>query len=166
MIREFAEWLAATQLSALLQNTAWVVPTSQSIHIASVGIVMASAFTINLRLLGGGFKGRSISELAGSLIPWMWRALAVLATTGAVQITAEPSREFVTPVFWAKMVMVLVVSLMTTFFARRVRNNSAKWDEEGARPTGARSFAIVTSLLWIAIVVCGRFIGYTYALYL
>jgi hypothetical protein len=165
MFRPFADWLAATPLSQLFQNQTWVVPTSQSIHIVCVCLVFTSALMINLRLLGVGMSGRSISQLTDSLVPWMWGALGVLLLTGAVQTIAEPVRQFVTPAFWAKMSMILIVAGLTAIFARKVRANAARWDVAGTRPAGARVFAVATSLLWIAIIVCGRFIAYTSAFY-
>jgi len=33
MFRPFADWLSTTALSKTMQDQAWVVPTSQSIHI-------------------------------------------------------------------------------------------------------------------------------------
>ena len=165
MFRPSADWIAATRLSAWLQNESWVVPTSQSIHIICVGLVFSSAIMINLRLLGVGTKGRSISQLSSSLVPWMWGGLCVLLLTGMVQTIAEPVRQFVTPAFWAKMTMILIVVTMTGVFARRVRANAARWDAAGTRPASARAFAIGSSILWILIIVCGRFIGYTWSFY-
>lgn len=165
MFRPFANWIATTPLSKVFQNQLWVVPTSQSIHIVSVCLVFSAAMMINLRLLGVGAKGRSISQLSASLVPWMWGGLCVLLLTGTVQTIAEPVRQFVTPMFWAKMVMVLVVAVMTAWFARKVRAKAALWDAAGTRPSGARVFAVSSTLLWMAIIVCGRFIGYTWAFY-
>jgi hypothetical protein len=165
MFRPFADWLATTRISELFQNQLWVVPTSQSIHIVCVCLVFSSAIMINLRLLGIGVKGRTISQLSSSLVPWMWGGLCVLLLTGTVQTIAEPVRQFVTPAFWAKMAMILVVVVMTAVFARKVRANAARWDAAGTRPASARAFAIGSSILWILIIVCGRFIGYTWAFY-
>lgn len=165
MLRPFADWMASTPLSQQLQNHLWIVPTSQSIHIVCICVVFTSALMINLRLLGVGASGRSISQLTDSLVPWMWRGLAVLLLTGTVQTIAEPVRQFVTPVFWAKMGMILVAAAMTAVFARKVRANAARWDAAAARPAGARAFAIGSSILWIAIIVCGRFIAYTSPFY-
>jgi hypothetical protein len=165
MVREFAGWLATTRLSNTLQNVLWVVPASQSIHILALAVVFASALMINLRLLGLGSGGRSVSQLAATLVPWMWRALAVLLLTGLVQTIAEPVRQFVTPAFWAKMAMIVVVMAMTTIFARAVRDNAVRWDAAATRPAAARVFAVVSTLLWVAIITCGRFIGYTWAFY-
>lgn len=165
MFRPFADWLSNTALSKTLQDQPWVVPTSQSIHIIAVSIVFGSACMINLRLLGVGRSGRSVSQLSNTLVPWMWRALAVLLLTGLVQTVTEPVRQFVTPMFWAKMTMIIVVATMTAFYAKAVRRNAAAWDAASSRPARAKAFAIVSTLLWLAIIVCGRFIGYTWSFY-
>ena len=165
MFRPFADWLSTTRLSQLFQNQLWVVPTSQSIHIVCVCLVFSSAIMINLKLLGVGVKGRSSSRLSASLVPWMWGSLCVLLMTGMVQTIAEPVRQFVTPAFWAKMGMILIVVTMTAVFARKVRANASRCDAAGSRPASTRAFAIGSSILWILIIVCGRFIGYTWAFY-
>jgi hypothetical protein len=165
MFRPFADWLSNTALSKTLQDQPWVVPTSQSIHIIAVSIVFGSACMINLRLLGVGRSGRSVSQLTSTLVPWMWRGLAVLLLTGLVQTVTEPVRQFVTPMFWAKMTMIIVVATMTAFYAKAVRRNAAAWDAASSRPARAKAFAIVSTLLWLAIIVCGRFIGYTWSFY-
>jgi hypothetical protein len=165
MFRPFADWLSTTALSKTLQDQAWVVPTSQSIHIIAVSVVFGSAVMINLRLLGVGRSGRSVSQLTNTLIPWMWRGLAVLLFTGLIQTITEPVRQFVTPMFWAKMTMIIVVAAMTAWYAKAVRNRAPRWDAASSRPVRAKAFAILSTLLWLAIIVCGRFIGYTWSFY-
>jgi len=165
MFHSFADWLATTSLSQAFQDHAWVIPTSQSIHILAVSVVFASVLMINLRLLGIVTRGRSVSQLSNSLLPWIWRGLAVLLFTGIVQTVAEPVRQFVTPVFWAKMVMILIVVTMTTLYAKAVRRNAPLWDADSSRPASAAVLAAISTLLWLAIIVCGRFIGYTWSFY-
>ena len=165
MFRPFADWLSSTPLSDTLQSHAWVVPTSQSIHILAISVVFASACMINARLLGLGAGGRSVSQLTNTLVPWMWRALAVLLFTGLIQTVAEPVRQFVAPVFWAKMIMIVIVTTMTAVYVRALRRRAAAWDEPSSRPVGARIFAVLSTLLWVSIIVCGRFIGYTWNFY-
>jgi hypothetical protein len=165
MFRPLADWLAATPLSKALSDQSWVVPTSQSIHILAVSAVFASALMINLRLLGVGARGRSVSQLSDTLIPWMWRGLVVLLLTGSIQTLAEPVRQFVTPVFWAKMTMIVIVTVMTILFVRALRRNASLWDDVSSRPPQAKIFAVVSTLMWLAIIVCGRFIAYTWSMY-
>src|SRR5450432_3236176 len=138
MFRPFADWLSTTALSKTMQDHAWVVPTSQSIHIIAVSIVFGSACMINLRLLGVGRSGRSVSQLSNTLVPWMWRGLAVLLFTGLIQTVTEPVRQFVTPMFWAKMLMIIIVATMTALYERAVRRNATEWDGASSRPLRAK----------------------------
>src|SRR5580693_28344 len=79
MFRPFAEWLASTQLNHVFQEqSTWLVPTSQSIHIISVCVLFTSAILISMRILGVTSVGRSVSQLTATLAPWMWGALGVL----------------------------------------------------------------------------------------
>jgi hypothetical protein len=165
MLRELAGWLSATPLSRTLQDVLWVVPASQSVHLIALAVVFSAALMINLRLLGLGTGGRSVSQLVDTLVPWMWRGLGALLLTGAIQTIAEPLRQFLAPLFWAKMLMIVVVVLASAVFARAVRSNALRWDAAATRPAAARLFAIASTLLWLAIIVCGRFIGYTWAFY-
>lgn len=165
MFRQTADHIAASDISQLFQNTPWVVPTSQSIHIIGLSVLFASAVMINLRLLNIGNKGRSVSQLVNTLVPWMWRALVLCLITGTIQTITEPVRQFVTPIFWMKMGLIILVAILTAVFARSVRANAAKWDSPRARPGSARVFAIVSTLIWLTVIVFGRFIGYVWAYY-
>jgi len=163
MVRQWSDWIETTALSQWIQTEEWVVPASQSIHILALSVVFGSAVLINLRLLGiGSAHGRSVSQLLDGLLPWIYRALGVLLLTGAVQTIAEPLRQFGTPAFWLKMLMIPIVLGLTTAFARAVRRNPARWGSAATHPTGIRLFALVCLGLWIAIICCGRFIGYSH----
>lgn len=162
MMHRWADWLSNTAPSQWMQTHSWVVPTSQSIHIISLSVVFGCAVLINMRLLGLSAGNRSISALVKTHVPWMYRALVVLLITGTVQTVTEPMRQFVTPAFWWKMFMIVVVVILTQWFATSVRRNAAAWDAARTRPRSARLFALVSMGLWIGIIFCGRFIGYTW----
>jgi hypothetical protein len=164
MFRPFATWIAGTGLNHTLEdNAAWLIPISQSLHIISVCVLFTSAILINMRILGVTRQGRTTAQLAATLVPWMWGSLCVLLATGTIQTIAEPVRQFVTPMFWAKLIMVAVVTAMTAVFAAKVRSHA---NDAAPPPFAARRFAIVSTVLWVAIIICGRFIGYTWSLYL
>jgi hypothetical protein len=64
------------------------------------------------------------------------------------------------------MAMIIIVVIATRIYVARVRVHASEWSAGSTPQPAARIFAIGSSLLWIAIIVCGRFIGYTSALYL
>lgn len=161
VVRHWADLIAATRLSQWLQDHLWVVPTSQSVHIAALSLLFASALFISVRLLRASSTMRPISVVVPSLIPWMRGALVVLLITGTVQTIAEPVRQFVTPAFWSKMCLIVIVVSLTEWFARSVRRHVGRWDDASHRAK-ARVFALVSMALWTSIVFCGRFIGYTW----
>ncbi len=160
----FGTWLASTSLSKLFQDVLWIIPASQCIHIVCISILFGSAIAINLRVLGWWFLDRRVSELSRHLLPWMWIALSGVALTGFVQTAAEPVREFQSPFFWAKMTLIVIVVTLSAWFASSLRANAARWDADVTRPAGARTFAILSSMLWVGIIVFGRLIAYTWIL--
>jgi hypothetical protein len=161
-VRHWADWISGTALSQWLQGHLWVVPTSQSIHIVSLSVVFGCAVMISLRLLGvGASSGRSISQLVGTLMPWFYRALVALLLTRVVQTITEPMRQFGAAVFWSKMLMIIVALGLTALVAGAVGRDPAKWDAASTRPASAKLFALVSLGLWIGIIFCGRFIGYS-----
>jgi hypothetical protein len=162
ILLRWADWISRTQVSQTLSNHQWIVPTSQSIHILAVSVVFSCAVMISLRLLGVGQRGRSLSQLTQTLVPWMYRGLAVLLLTGVVQTIAEPVRQFVTPAFWSKMFMIVCALTLTIWLARTVASGAQMWDSPSERPAYAKLWGLVSLGLWIAIIFCGRFIGYTW----
>jgi hypothetical protein len=165
MFRATADQIAASAASQALQNVLWIVPVSQSIHIVCLSVLFVAALKINLRVLGVGAQGRSVSQLVETLVPWMWRALLVLLLTGLLQTFIEPVRQFVTPIYWMKMLLVAVLALLTAWFARSVRARAAQWDAAATRPAAATVFAIVSTVGWLTVIAFGRFIGYVWAYY-
>jgi hypothetical protein len=165
MVTEWANWIQSTRLSNYFRDVAWIVPTSQSIHIVCVAIVLGSACMISFRLLGLTQPGRSIVRIVDTVVPWMYGCVVVLLLTGVVQTIAEPRRQFLTTVFWAKMLMVMSVVTLTVWFAGTVRRNAPAWDGgagSAGRRRAARMFALVSLGLWAGIVICGRLIAYAW----
>src|ERR1700756_768950 len=106
MILEFCRWLGQTQLSITFQSVSWIVPSVQTIHILCVAIIVTYSAMLDLRLIGVAGKGRTIAQMTRDSMPWIWKALAVLATTGTILIIAEPARELTNAAFWLKMSML------------------------------------------------------------
>jgi hypothetical protein len=157
MIQAFCDWLSNTPLSLKIQTILWIIPAVQTIHILTVSFVLSSMAMLDLRLMGLAGRGQSISRMISRFVPWIWRALIVLATTGAILIIGEPERELLNSAFRAKMLMLATVALITLLVQRRTKTNDAYWE---MRATAARLIGFVSLLLWIGIVSAGRWIAY------
>jgi MFS superfamily sulfate permease-like transporter len=115
---------------------------------------------VDLRLMGLMGHTQSISGLARRFVPWVWWSLVVLLLTGLILIAAEPRRDLLNPVFQAKMALILVAIAVTVVFQETVRRNMEFWDLSPRRRAGAWLTAVVSLVVWTAIVGCGRWIAY------
>lgn len=154
-----SETLAATSFSSWIQNTSWVVPAVQSVHILAIAIVMSSIAMLDLRLAGVIGRHESMQELTKRFYPWIWGALVVLLTTGVVMIMGEPKRELLNWVFWTKMVLILGAILFTAPVRTMLEDCRYRDLPPGKRAT-IRTCAILSLVLWVGVVTCGRWIAY------
>lgn len=153
-LHQFSDWLSATSFSQLIQTTSWAIPAIQTVHLISLALLFASALVFSLRIAGLGLASEPLNLLAARFTRAIWWTLLLLLLTGGLLITAEPGRTITNPVFYAKMVMlaaVLVITLWLSAVARR----------QFERPSGLHVLmAVVGMLLWMGIMFAGRFIAY------
>ena len=153
-VAEFSDWLSSTAASQFIQVTGGLIPGLQTIHIVSIAVLFSAALMVDLRVLGTGLKSESLQAVANRFIPSIWVCIVILLVTGVLLIVAEPGRTLSNPSFYLKMsclVVAIIVTLWLRAFAR------------GSRPvTGLPVLAaIVSLLLWMTIIVSGRYIAYT-----
>ncbi len=157
MVQAFCDWLSNTPVSLKIQTVLWIIPAVQTIHILSVSIVMASMAMLDLRLMGIAGKRQPISRMVTRFVPWVWRVLLILATTGAILIIGEPGRELLNWAFRTKMAMVATVSLITLLVQQMNKRDATFWEN---RRFAAAAVGVVSLLLWVGIVTAGRWIAY------
>jgi uncharacterized membrane protein SirB2 len=157
MVQAFCDWLSNTSVSLKIQTVLWIIPAVQTVHILCVSIVMASMAMLDLRLIGVAGKSQSISRMVTRLVPWVWRVLLILATTGAILIVGEPDRELLNWAFRTKMAMVATVSLITLLVQQLNKRDATFWEN---RRIAAAAVGVVSLLLWVGIVTAGRWIAY------
>lgn len=161
---DFAAWLEATPLSITIQTKGWVIPLVQSIHILMIGIVFVSILMIALRVLGKVRMDQAFAEVWNRFSPWMWTALVVMVLTGIVLVIGEPLRQFASLSFWLKMTLLAIGVVSAVVFGRALRSAATvpglPVGDEPQFSTGTRAVAIVTVVLWLAIIFLGRAIAY------
>jgi putative copper export protein len=159
-VNDFANWLAGTELSLVIQTHSWVIPTVQSVHIVCIGIVLASVLMIDLWIFGWAGRDQTLTQTTRRFSPWLWTALVILLVTGALMVIGEPVRELMSFSFWLKMTLIVVGIVIATLFQFTLRRNGHHWEEERIHLWTTKSMAILTLLVWCSIVVLGRLIAY------
>ena len=152
-MHEFAQWLAQTRASLIIQTHLWIIPTIQSIHIVAIGIVVVSVFMVALRIFGWAALDQTLRQTARRFAPWLWGSLVVLLITGVLMVVGEPVRELMSLSFWLKMSLLAVGIALAVAFQIQLKRDLKE------TPT-TKSLAIVTLLVWCSIIILGRLIAY------
>jgi hypothetical protein len=156
-VYQFSEWLSSTAMSQKIQITTWAIPGIQTVHIICLALLFACALVFSLRIAGRGLASEPLPLLAARFTRAIWYLLALLLLTGALLIVAEPGRTITNPVFYAKMVMLAIVIVLTLWLAAVARR-------QFERPSGFHVvLAVASMLLWICIMFAGRLIAYVEA---
>jgi hypothetical protein len=161
-VNRFAEWLAQTPPSRMLQTHEWMVPAIQSAHIVAIGVVMASVLFLVLRVWDVSWRDQSMAQTYDRFGPWLWWGLALLLLTGIGMVVGEPARQLMALSFWLKMLLVAVGAAVARAFACALRRYGADWDAAMTSRAGVRFLAVLVLLLWCSVVVLGRLIAYDY----
>ena len=154
-----AQWLESTRLSVGIQSAGWAIPLVQSIHILTIGIVFVSILMIVLRLMGWMRVDQPFGEVAGFFAPWIRRGLVVLTLTGLTLVIGEPIREIMSLSFWLKMGL-LAIGVTSAVAFKRSLEPVVRGGVEPEFSAKAKSAAMATVVLWLAIIFLGRAIAY------
>jgi hypothetical protein len=145
----------------LLGNVPGLPPVAQTLHIAGICVVMASIVMVDLRFLGAAVPSQDLSEMISRVMPWTWWALPLNAVTGLLFVVARPFRYFYNPVFGIKF-SLLVPAVGLAFLVYRLnRTEMGYWEHTLARRISGRAIAAVSLVLWMGVVMAGRWIAYS-----
>jgi hypothetical protein len=162
-LSEFSKWLAATEVSHVIQTTTWIIPTLQTIHILSVAAVFSAAILVDLRIWRLIERDEPLPEMARRFLPTIWPVLVILLVTGSLLIIGEPRRSLLNSTFYLKMALLVVAILLTIGLQRSISSSPNSWDRDRWRRIVGRFAATVSILVWCGILFAGRWIAYTQA---
>lgn len=140
----------------LLGNIPGFPPMVQTVHILGISCVMGSIVLIDLKVLGLALPSQSVPELVRRLMPWTWWALLFVMLSGLTLFVARPGRYLVNPLFGIKFALLIPAVVLAAVFQRLVHANPGEAKSAG----GLRAIALVSLLLWIGVVLAGRWIAY------
>jgi hypothetical protein len=162
-LSEFCKWLAATPLSHTIQNTGWIIPAVQTIHILSVAVLFSSAILVDLRIWQLLQRDVPLPEVARRFLPAIWPVLLILLITGSLLIIGEPRRSLLNSTFYLKMALLAAAIVLTVGLQRSISSSPNFWDRDRRRRIAGRLAATASILVWCGILFAGRWIAYTQA---
>ena len=147
-------WLGA----AVAGGIPWLSPTFAILHFFGMALLIGSAATIDLRLLGLA-KALPLRPLQ-KLVPWGILGFVINLASGVGLYSGNPG-QFQNAAFAAKMAFVVIAGLnailfYTTGLASQVNKVAAEQDA----PLAAKLVAGASLFLWVGVIYCGRMLPF------
>jgi len=160
----FTDLISYFENSALADNIRendLLFPFIESVHVVAICLVVGSILAVDLRLLGLASVNRPVSRVTGGILPLTWGAFVVALTSGGLLFISNATKYLGNGFFVAKMFLIGAAGLNMVMFHMIGARNLPRWENDARLPLPARLAGVVSILLWIAVVTCGRWIGFT-----
>ena len=159
LLLHFCVWLQKTGVGAAVRTSAWLFPTIESFHIVGLAFLIGAVVRLDVRLLGLHAQS-SVTEVSRSVLPWTWGGFGLAVVTGSLLFSSEAEGLYSNRAFRLKMIMLVLLGINTAVFELVTRRNIARWDVGRATPLAAKCTGLVSIVLWICVVIAGRWIAY------
>ena len=155
------ELLQNSALSEWLRTSLKAMPIVEAVHVMAVATVFGTILLVDLRLLGYPSTKSSFSRLHRELLNWTWSSFGVAVVTGVLLFIVNAITYYNNTAFKVKMLLILLAGINMLVFERVTAKSVAGWDKDVMPPTAARLAGALSILLWVAVIVFGRWIGFT-----
>ena len=156
----FLHWLDATQFSAVMRESIWAEPIVETIHVLTLTLFLGFVLLLDLRLLDVVLRRKRVSQMFEQFNPWLFRGFALMLVTGLLLFSADPVNFYSTLFFKLKMIMLVLAGVNVAFYHATIGKHIAEWDVAAATPWKVKLCGVVSLVLWVGIVACGRGIAY------
>lgn len=158
-LSDFWTWLGGLPISTHIGET-WWFPLLESIHVLAATFLVGSILMVDLRLLGLAARSHAVSRITREIVPWTRAAFALSALAGLGMFITQPARYADNRAFQIKLVLLVLAGINMAVFHLRTLRGVVAWDTAGAIPGAARFAGACSVLLWIGILLAGRWIGH------
>lgn len=143
----------------MIRQDLWLYPILEILHILGFVVLVGAALMFDLRLLGVS-SSISVIKLSRHLLPWSRRGLFLIIPSGFLLFITDAASLAANPVFWVKLTLIALAGINVLLFHQWVFTSSASWDTHISAPVVAKIIAVVSMLLWVAVISCGRLLAY------
>lgn len=154
-------WLQQTGLAVQIRDSLFVFPLLESAHVIGLALVFGTIAIVDLRLLGVASTNRPFRRLAADTLKWTWVAFALTGLTGALMFMTNATVYFHNAYFRAKVVLLVLAAVNVLVFELTAGRTVERWERAPAAPPVGRAVAAVSLVVWVAVIVTGRMIGFT-----
>lgn len=155
-IAALAAWLEQSALGQTMRG-GWAYPLANVLHLAGLVLLLGPILLLDLRLLGYGkrFPAASVSR---TLTPFAVAGLLLAVPSGLALFAADAQALLGHRLMQLKLLAIALALGNALLFRLLFERQLIGWDR--AAPLGGRICALLSLLLWPAVMVAGRWIAY------
>lgn len=140
----------------VIDYSRWVWPILEALHFVGLILILGTVLFLNLRILGF-YKALPVGPLQG-LLPWGIAGLIINVITGFMFFIGMPFFYTENWIFQLKILALIVAAVNLLLFCTA---SFRTWESIGPKedaPAVAKLVALTSFVLWIVVVVLGRYI--------
>jgi hypothetical protein len=134
-----------------LRSHPWAYPALEVVHIWGIALLLGNLVLLELRVFGLGLA-LAVRPLARLSLALAACGFALVAASGLLMFATQAQELLANRAFTLKMLLLLAAGCNAGVFHGR--------DGLGRLDRVAQAQMAVSTLLWLAIVACGRWIAY------
>lgn len=161
MLDTFLQTVQDTAMATAIREGESLFPWIECVHVLALTLVVGSIAVVDLRLIGWASKDRGVAQVAASVLPVTWSAFALAVISGALLFSSNAVNYAHNVYFEAKMCLIAAAGINMAAYHGLAARNAGAWTTPALTPVRARIFGAVSLCLWIIVVACGRWIGFT-----
>ncbi|MGA2881675.1 MAG: DUF6644 family protein [Bryobacteraceae bacterium] len=139
------EWIERSPIGDFMRSSRVIFPIVESLHLIGLALFVGTLLLIDLGLLGVAMRRQPIHQVAAALAPWTWSGFALLMLTGPIMFTAQAAKWHDNPLFWLKVLLLIVATLFQLAVHRKITS------EQPPKLVGA-----ISLVLWICVALSGK----------
>ena len=148
-------WFDAIEASGFGQtarSSLWLYPAANIAHVLGATLLVGAILVFDILILRRRYA--TAQAIAGTALPVAAAGLVLILLGASVLFAAETSALVRNPVFLIKMALAAIALANIALY-----HLSRRRTVEGV-PSRAPAHAALSAILWIAIVIAGRYIAY------
>ena len=136
---------------AALKSSVWAYPALEVAHICGIALLLGNLVLLELRVFGRG-AGLDVKALASLSLGLAGVGFSLAAASGLLMFASQAAELLTNRAFTLKMILLILAGCNAAWFHGRASLD--KLDSV------ARVQMVVSTLIWLAVVTCGRWIAY------
>ena len=136
---------------AALKSSAWAYPALEVMHIFGIALLLGNLVLLELRVFGRGAQ-LDIKALASLSLGIAGVGFSLAATSGLLMFASQAAELLTNRAFTLKMILLILAGCNAAWFHGRASLDKL----DGV----AHLQMVISTLIWLAVITCGRWIAY------